>query len=324
MGLISFSCTDLDEEIFSEITTDNYYQNSNNIYAALVNNYAKAFSTGWSDARYFLQEVTADQLMIPTRGKHGYNGGEYVRLHEHKWTVEENFVYNGWAAPFQGIALCNNTLSDFENLDFSTFKLTEETKNEYIAELRALRVWNYMFLIDFFRHVPIVTDIEEVKAQSTPLEVFNFMESELLAILPDLPKNRGVSRFDQAGVASILVRLYLNAEKWIGISKYDECEQMAQAILDGKYGEYLRYNNPHKLSLYIVAQIPIITWENAAISSFVKENKIGICINSLDEISLKIKSISDKEYDEFIKNEKKISEKMQKGYFLKKSIEKIN
>lgn len=42
MGLISFSCTDLDEEIFSEITTDNYYQNSNNIYAALVNNYAKA------------------------------------------------------------------------------------------------------------------------------------------------------------------------------------------------------------------------------------------------------------------------------------------
>lgn len=38
MGLISFSCTDLDEEIFSEITTDNYYQNSNNIYAALVNN----------------------------------------------------------------------------------------------------------------------------------------------------------------------------------------------------------------------------------------------------------------------------------------------
>ena len=129
-------------------------------------------------------------------------------------------------------------MSDFENLDFSTFKLTEETKNEYIAELRALRVWNYMFLIDFFRHVPIVTDIEEVKAQSTPLEVFNFMESELLAILPDLPKNRGVSRFDQAGVASILVRLYLNAEKWIGISKYDECEQMAQAILDGKYGEY--------------------------------------------------------------------------------------
>ena len=76
-----------------------------------------------------------DQIL--TRGKHGYNGGEYVRLHEHKWTVEENFVYNGWAAPFQGIALCNNTLSDFENLDFSTFKLTEETKNEYIAELKS-------------------------------------------------------------------------------------------------------------------------------------------------------------------------------------------
>ena len=72
MGLISFSCTDLDEEIFSEITTDNYYQNSNNIYAALVNNYAKAFSTGWSDARYFLQEVTADHNSLAF--------GVYLRL----------------------------------------------------------------------------------------------------------------------------------------------------------------------------------------------------------------------------------------------------
>lgn len=93
---------------------------------------------------------------------------------------------------------------------------------------------------------------------------------------------------------------------------------------DGVYGNYLKYNNPHKLSLYIVAQIPVITWENAAISSFVKENKIGICVNSLNEIPSKIKSISDKEYNEFIKNVKEISEKMQKGYFLKKVIEKIN
>ena len=53
--------------------------------------------------------------------------GSMFVLHEHKWTVEENFVYNGWLL-LQGIALCNNTLSDFENLDFSTFKLTEETK----------------------------------------------------------------------------------------------------------------------------------------------------------------------------------------------------
>ena len=36
MGLISFSCTDLDEEIFSEITTDNYYQNSDTFYRKLL------------------------------------------------------------------------------------------------------------------------------------------------------------------------------------------------------------------------------------------------------------------------------------------------
>lgn len=232
------SCVDLKEEVFSEITSENYYQDSNNINSALVNNYVSAFKTGWEDARYFLQEATADLMIVPTRGKHGYNGGEYVRLHEHTWTVEENFVYNGWVAPYKGIALCNNTISDFENLNFNDFKLSDEIKKEYIAELRVIRSWNYMFLIDFFRHVPIVTDIEEIKPQSTPKEVFDFIEKELLESIPDLPKNRGVSRFDQAGAASILVRLYLNSEKWIGEQNYDKCAEMAQAIIDGKYGTY--------------------------------------------------------------------------------------
>ncbi|RHJ88938.1 RagB/SusD family nutrient uptake outer membrane protein [Parabacteroides bouchesdurhonensis] len=237
-GPVLISCTNLDEEVFSQITAINYYQNSENIYAALTSNYAQAHRTGWEDARYFLQEVTADQLMIPTRGKHGYNGGEYVRLHEHKWTIQENFVYNAWVAPFKGISLCNNVIADFEKLDFTKFKLTDATKQEYIAEMRALRAWYYMFLIDFFRHVPIVTSTDEVKGQSSPQEVFSFIESELQAVIPLLPKNATSSRLDQAGAASILVRLYLNAEKWIGSSKYEECARVAQEIIDGKYGSY--------------------------------------------------------------------------------------
>jgi len=232
------SCTDLDEEIFSEITTENYYQTSENIFAGLSRNYVHAFSTGWEWSRYFMQEITADQLIVPTRGKHGYNGGEYVRMHEHKWTVQENFVYESWMVPFKGIALCNNFMKDFENLDFTKYGLTEAIKQQYISELRGLRAWYYQFLLDFFRYVPIVEDISEIKGQSSPQELFAFIEKELLEIIPFLPKNASYSRLDQATVASFLVRLYLNAEKWHGTSRFDDCARIAQEIIDGKYGTY--------------------------------------------------------------------------------------
>ena len=114
IAICLISCTNLDEEIFSQITSENYYQDSENIFAALSRSYVHAFNTGWSGAPYFLQEVTADQLIIPTRGKHGYNGGEYVRLHEHKWTVNENQIYEVWREVNKGIGFSNKFIEDFE------------------------------------------------------------------------------------------------------------------------------------------------------------------------------------------------------------------
>lgn len=53
----------------------------------------------------------------------------------------------------------------------------------------------------------------------------------------------------------------------------------------GANGEYLRYNSPHKLSLYIAAGKPVITWRMAAIADFIIKNDIGLVIDSLSELS---------------------------------------
>lgn len=52
----------------------------------------------------------------------------------------------------------------------------------------------------------------------------------------------------------------------------------------GKQGEYLRFNNPHKMSLYIAAGKPIITWKHAAVADFVKQHNIGIVVDDLTEL----------------------------------------
>lgn len=89
----------------------------------------------------------------------------------------------------------------------------------------------------------------------------------------------------------------------------------------GNFGEYLKLNNPHKTSLYIRCHLPVIIWEEAALASFVAENKIGICIHSLDEIEQILLSITEEEYKEMKQNIQQISKKIASGYYTIKAVE---
>lgn len=88
----------------------------------------------------------------------------------------------------------------------------------------------------------------------------------------------------------------------------------------GDFGKYLKYNNPHKLSLYLASGIPVIVWKKAAIATFVEENQIGFCVDSLYEIESIMQTISIHEYETLVENVKKIQSKVLKGEYFKKAI----
>ena len=89
----------------------------------------------------------------------------------------------------------------------------------------------------------------------------------------------------------------------------------------GDFGIYLRVNNPHKVSLYIRCNLPIIIWKEAALASFVAENKIGVCIDSLEELDSILSSISAESYNEMVRNIKEINKKIASGYYCKRAVE---
>lgn len=91
----------------------------------------------------------------------------------------------------------------------------------------------------------------------------------------------------------------------------------------GNMGNYLRWNNPHKLSLYIVSEIPVIIWAQAAEANFVKENHIGFTINNISEIKEIFDHITDDEYNLLIKNLHALSEKLRKGFFIENVLYQI-
>ena len=237
-GLVIPSCTKLDEEPFSDLTSDTYYQDKNSVMAAVVRPYEHGHWCGWDGDRWLLSELTADHFVWTQKGKHGYDGGDWVRMHGHTWTPDDGHINGGWVGPYQGIAQCNIIIADLTKLDFPAIGLTEADKASYISELRTLRAWFYLFLIDFFREVPIIENPQEIKAQSPPAEVFAYIEKELKESLPGLPQNGKIGRWNQGGAAALLVRLYLNASKWTATDKFAECATVAQDIISGKYGTY--------------------------------------------------------------------------------------
>ena len=91
----------------------------------------------------------------------------------------------------------------------------------------------------------------------------------------------------------------------------------------GILGRYTRYNNPHKLSLYIACGIPVIVWKKAAIAKFGLDPNMGYTVNSLSEIESLLSNINDYNYKEFKNNVINIQRKVLKGSFLIDSIKEI-
>ena len=69
----------------------------------------------------------------------------------------------------------------------------------------------------------------------------------------------------------------------------------------GAFGGYLKFNNPHKASLYLASGMPVIVWEQAAIAPWIREQKLGLTVKSLEEIPELINRMTEEEYKEMHK-----------------------
>lgn len=92
---------------------------------------------------------------------------------------------------------------------------------------------------------------------------------------------------------------------------------------DGVTGEYLKYNNPHKTSLYVVCGIPVVVWRQAAIADFVCKNKVGFVVDSLEELVNKIRIISEDEYKMMRNNAIEMSQRLSEGLYTRKVLDEI-
>lgn len=249
LGVIALAgCTNLDETLYDQVGTQNYYNTKNDVIRAAFRPFEHAY---WSIcSRHVLNELTADQLITPTRDGWWDDGGKWRRLHYHQWNVEDGGdAQTEWNGCFQGIMQCNYVIEDLAQLEPTKFGFTQPEFDNINAQCRALRAWFYIRLLDAFRNIPLAVSFNDVslnsEGQVEPKVVFDFIESELKDCLSLLVKKESLGsnanlqgQWTQAGAAALLVRLYLNAQVYIGEDRYADCEKIAEEILSGVYGAY--------------------------------------------------------------------------------------
>lgn len=232
LGLTVFSqsCTDLEEELYSEITADNFFKTDEEFIAALGRAYASFGGIGNHSNLWSVNEITSDELVITTKGGDWYDGGVLIQLHEHSFPADNGFLNNAWGFIFGGINTANRLIYQFEQLG------TPESE-AFIAELRAVRALWYYWGMDAFGNIPLVTDFTDLDPPTNADRkvVFDFILSELNAVMDVLPTAKDAStygRMTRWAALSIRAKMYLNAEVYTGEAMWAQAAADAQEIID--------------------------------------------------------------------------------------------
>lgn len=225
----------LDEHPKDQLDEDAIYGSASDIYinavASLYNYIGGANESegiqGTCRGIYDYNTLTTDEAMIPIRGGDWYDGGLWNAMYQHRWSADDQSLYDTWKYLYKVIVLTNKSLDIISN---KSALLSAAQQEEYRAEIRAIRAMFYYYAMDMFGRVPLVLSSAEqlhsslFQGQTDRSSIFQFVFQELQQVLPSLPDQHSnkegnyYGRITQPVVNFLLAKLALNAE----IYMYDD------------------------------------------------------------------------------------------------------
>lgn len=217
----------LEEDVFSQLATENFLATQEGIESTLAAAYATAANMLTNNSIYTLslQEFPTD-ILTQSGDSPEADIAEYRNF---MLTSSSNFLTTNYDPPYQTNRNANILL---ENID--RVSISDQQKAVYKAEFRFLRAISYLKLYFFFGPVPLrLSTTEELnKAKATDAEMKGFIETELLAIIADLPlqgREAQYGRAHKAAAQGFLAKFYLQTKQW------QKAADMAKTIIDLNY-----------------------------------------------------------------------------------------
>jgi hypothetical protein len=217
--ILPTSCTDLSETVYGSVMSENYYQTKSDVIRAVFRPFEHVYTC--AILKFELEELSADQIITPTRDDWWYDGGKWERYHYHTWTIdEETWQATEWTNMYAGIGQCNLVLDDLERLDPADFDISTAEFANFKAQLRTMRAYCYIRLLSAYRNIILTTTSDEAinsrpekRSQVSPKATYDFIESELLWAINNLASKEGMEgnglmqgQFTKAAASGLLAR----------------------------------------------------------------------------------------------------------------------
>ena len=239
------------------VTSENVYDTPDDFRQVLAKLYAGFAATGQQgpagnadiqgiDEGFssYIRQLWVHQTISTDEAVVGWNDEGLPEFNFHTWGPSNDFVMGMYSRIYYEVALTNEFIREAQKRD-------EGIINEMQAEARFLRALSYWHALDMFGgNVPFVTEDDPVGAfmpePTNAQDLFTYIESELLDVMEDLPAPGAheYGRADRGAVWTLLSKLYLNAEVYIGQDRYGDAITYAERVIDeGPYDLADNYDN---------------------------------------------------------------------------------
>ncbi len=201
------SCTKLDEHLNSTYTQAQFTNvlGPNGVQTLLQLAYVDLGTpfTG-QDEVFSLEENTADESLVPTRGGDWDDNGVWRVMHNHTWNADHGQI-----------------LQVFNNLNKLNFDATNvlgfKPSTQQAAEARFLRALSLYYLVDLYGQFPVRNpgdNLLNAPQVYSGAAAAAFIISELNAIMNDLPADNKPSHANQTVGKVLLMKCLLNQGAW--------------------------------------------------------------------------------------------------------------
>ena len=265
LAAMAVGCTDLDVAVESQYTE--YPTNDITIEAKMADIYYH-FS-GVLGRRYMEQMcLSSDEWTAASYGGGWYDGGAYAHPALHNYTFEDATL-DWYGTITEGISKANKAIQDLGGNDAGAA----------VASARAIRAFFHWIIMDLWGDVPILDRIPEdgeTIARQPRADVARWLESELLAAIPDLTEEVSSNTYGKPTkwmAKALLAKIYINWPVYTAsaVENYDagtaKNEKLADCITQcndiinsGKfnlgsmpYREKFSYNNGPQVEDFIYA-----------------------------------------------------------------------
>lgn len=232
MALVFAACTNLDENIYSDIKKEDFFNSEAQVAMYAGRAYNTLQNWGTEQSWWTLDIQLGNECCVPKNSIGEWKQPRYGELQTHKIPANNKLVTRGWDFCFDGITACNDVIYEFENAkgDFAG-------KEETLAEMKVLRAFYYFLAADAFGNIPYSVDKKatELPEQKDREFFFKFIEKEItenVEHLSEVNDSKHYGRVTQGVAYTLLAKLYLQAEAWGLSEKWSEAADAAKAVID--------------------------------------------------------------------------------------------